>query len=117
MARLPVALKNSRGQALIETLALSSALVAALGVLLGVLYFGFVHIGANYLMHELLVCQATDGEHGCEKQFRSRAGSFLFAAKVLSLESRQNFAGYGARLILQMPMRRTLTLKKELRIY
>lgn len=117
MARLPAALRSNRGQALIETLALSSVLVAALGVLLGVLYFGFVHIGANYLMHELLVCQATEGEHGCEKQFRSRAQSFLFAAKVLDLESRQSFGGSRrARLVLEMPMKRTLTLKKELRI-
>jgi hypothetical protein len=116
MARLPVALRSNRGQALIETLALSSTLIAALGVLFGVAYFGFVHIGANYLMHELLVCQSTDGEHGCNKKFHARAESFLFAAKVLDLESRRGLGAYRVRLVLRMPLGRTLTLKKELRI-
>ena len=98
---------------MIETLALSAALVAAVTSLLGIMYFGFVHIGANYLLHEFLVCESTVGEQHCEKNFRWKAESFLFAARVLTLESRAFGGKHGARLVLAMPLKRTLTLKKE----
>lgn len=114
MELFPAALKNNHGQSLIESLALSAALMAALTVLCGVLYFGFVHVGANYLLHELLVCEATQGENRCEQTFRQKAQSFLFAAKIQSLESRRSFDKLRGRLVLQMPMKRTLTIKKEL---
>lgn len=115
MALLPVALRNNRGQSLIESLALSTALIGTVMVVLAVMYFGFVHIGANYLMHELLACRATDGEARCEQHFRKRAESFLFAGKILDLECRHGFFGDRVRLVLQMPLGKTLTLKKELK--
>jgi len=103
-------LKNSKGQALIESLALSAAMIAAITVLFGVLYFGFVHVGANYLLHELLICEATQGEANCEKTFRQKTQSFLFAAKIQFLDKRRG------RLVLEMPMKRKLTIQKNLRI-
>lgn len=114
MGPFPAALRNNRGQSLIESLALSAALMAAMTVLFGVLYFGFVHIGANYLLHELLVCEATQGETLCEKTCRQKAQSFLFAAKLRSLEARRSLGRIHGRLVLQMPMGRTLIIKKEL---
>lgn len=115
MVRLLVAaLRNNRGQSMIESLALSAALMAAVMVMLAVLYFGFVHIGANYLTHELLVCRSTQGDSRCEERFRERARSFLFADKILALECRRGFFGERVRLVLKMPMEKTLTLKKEL---
>lgn len=115
MAPLPAALRNSRGQSLVESLALSAALMAIVMVVVAVMYFGFVHIGANYLMHELLVCRATQGSSRCEEHFRERAKSFLFAGKILDLECRRGFFGDRVRLVLKMPMGRMLTLKKELK--
>jgi hypothetical protein len=109
-------LKNNQGQALIESLALCAALGIALALLLAILYFGFVHIGMNYLLHELLVCKTTQGESRCENQFRKKAEAFLFAAKILDLECHQSFSSTHARVVLQMPMKKTLTLKKELGI-
>jgi len=114
MAPLPAALNNDRGQSMIESLALCVAFTAILLVMLAVLYFGFVHVGANYLAHELLVCHATQGESRCEEQFRKRAKSFLFAGKILRLESRRGFSSERVRLVLQMPLGKTLTLTKEL---
>lgn len=116
MAQRPAALRNNRGQGMIESLALGAALMTALTVALAVLYFGFVHVGANYLLHELLVCRSTQGESRCEERFRQRAQSFLFAGRIMTLECRHGFFGERARLVLQMPMGKTLSLKKELSV-
>lgn len=102
---------------MIETIALSAALLGALTCLGGILYFGFVHAGMNYLLHEFLVCKSTQGRIDCTRNFQRQAKPLLFAAKVIQLESSAGLKSARARLVLKMPLQRTLTLKKELRIH
>lgn len=109
-------LRNQRGQGLIESIALSAALLGALTCLGGILYFGFVHAGMNYLLHELLICKSTQGSGDCTKTFRRQAAPLLFAAKIMKLESSVRPRSAKARLVLKMPLDRTLTLKKDLKI-
>lgn len=116
MAQLPAVLRNNRGQGLVETMALSAALLSAVMMFFALLYFGFVHIGMNYLLHEFLICEATEGTTLCEKQFRQKAQSFLFAAKILTLENRPVRGRQRVRVVLQMPLKRSLTIKKELEL-
>lgn len=110
-------LNNPRGQGLIEALALSMTGIAALTALGGAIYFGVVHVGMNYLLHEYLVCQKTQGAVDCKKDFYKQSTPFLVAARVLTLENSIVFNKQRARLVVAMPMKRTLTFKKELEIY
>ena len=110
-------LQNTQGQSMIEALALSAALITFLSALGAVIYFGFVHIGMNYLLHEFLVCQSTSGEENCRQEFYKKAAPILFAAEIQRFESSTHWGRQKVRLILQMPLKRTLTLKKELAIY
>jgi hypothetical protein len=114
-----VALKisNQSGQSLIESLAFSVALFALLSALGALLYFGLVHMGMNYLLHEFLVCQSMRGASQCREEFYKKSKPFLFAAKIQIFESSSYSTKQAARLVLQMPLKRTLTLKKDLGIY
>ena len=117
-SKIPIQqIQNRRGQSLIESLALSAGLLVALSCLGALLYFGFVHVGMNYLLHEFLVCKLTSGEKNCQREFYKKATPFLFSAKVLRFESSSLFGKEKVRLVLQMPLRQTLTLKKDLEIY
>lgn len=117
MEPIPAVLKNNQGQGLIESLVLSGALLTTVTVLFAVLYFGFVHLGAHYLLHELLVCEITVGAKNCEKDFRKKAQAFLFAVEIRVLETSSRWGqGQRARLVLKMPMGRSLTIKKELNL-
>lgn len=108
---------NQRGQGLIEALAVSVTVIAALSALGGALYFGLVHTGMNYVLHEYLVCKKTQGTKDCKKEFHTKSRSFLWAARILALEDSQLFQKQRARLVIAMPLQRTLTLKKEIEIY
>jgi len=109
-------LGQRQGQSLVESLILAGALAALLGTLGGVVYFGFVHMGMNYLLHEYLICQATVGESECRRQFEKASAPLLFAAKILRFESSGFARTKKVRILLQMPLKRTLTLSKEMRI-
>lgn len=89
------------------------ALVTVLSGLGGLVYFGFVHIGMNYLLHEYLVCGITIGESQCRKDFLKRAGPFLFSSQIQSFESSELFGKRRVRLILLMPFKMKMTLKKD----
>lgn len=105
---------------MIESLALSAALVAMLSVLAAIIYFGLVHVGINYLLHEFLVCEVTvvtQGEKHCSRDFHQRAQVFLFAAELTSFKSTKIFNKQKVRVSLKMPMNRSLNLQKELEAY
>lgn len=110
-------IQSHQGQSMVESLALTTALMAFLSILGAVIYFGFVHIGMNYLLHEFLVCQSTSGEKNCRDEFYKKSAPMLFAAKVLRFESSDLSGKKKAQLILQMPLKRTMILKKDLDIY
>ncbi|WP_413288888.1 hypothetical protein [Bdellovibrio sp. HCB337] len=108
---------NKQGQGTIEALALSVTVIAAVTALGAGIYFSVVHVGMNYMLHEYLICQKTQGATDCKKDFYKKSAPFLVAAKVLTLESSVVFRKQRARLVVAMPMKRTLTFKKELEIY
>ncbi|HEY8272454.1 MAG TPA: hypothetical protein VIG33_16295 [Pseudobdellovibrionaceae bacterium] len=110
-------LKNNKGQALIESLALFITLMATLSVFIGILYFGLVHVGMNYLLHEFLVCKVAHEEKLCHREFEQRAKAFLFAAQVTRFESSRHFNKQKVRVTLSMPMNRRLSMQKELELY
>jgi len=110
-------LQNQMGQSLIESLAFSGALFAMLSALWALLYFGLVHMGMNYLLHEFLICESTRGALQCREEFLKKSQPFLFAAKIQAFESKGLYSKKSVRLVLQMPLRRSLTLKKDLGIY
>jgi hypothetical protein len=102
---------------LIESLALSASLIAVLSIIGAFVYFGLIHVGANYLLHEFLVCEVTQGEQRCQKDFRERIQTFLFAAQLTSFRSSKVFDKQRVRITLKMPMNRRLTMQKELEWY
>lgn len=113
----PRALRNNRGQSMIESLAVAGALMTAVTLGLALLYFGFVHVSANYLLHEFLVCSATRGEHGCESRMRGALGSIVFMGRVSRFSSSSGVEDRRrAELVLAMPLGRSMTLRKELRL-
>lgn len=109
-------LRNQSGQSLIEATALALALTALLSAFAGVLYFGFVHSGMSYLMHEHLVCQQTQREVDCDGQFRKRSKAWLFKAEISSFQSTKGFGKIRDRLQLRMPMKRMMTITKEMEL-
>lgn len=111
MARYPATLKNNRGQALIETLALSATILGAFSALGALAYLTLIHAGANYLLHELLVCQSTEGKTHCEQEFRQKTAAFLLHGRILRLESSQRRRK--ARVLLELPMGKTMEIHKE----
>ncbi len=117
MVQSPVKPKNNQGQALIESLALSATLAGTLFALGLSVYFCLVPVGVNYLLHEFLVCKATQGESHCKSDFQQRVGAFLLAAKLTSFESTKSFNKQKVRITLRMPMNRDLTMQKELELY
>ncbi|MGZ3805712.1 MAG: hypothetical protein ACXVB4_15960 [Pseudobdellovibrionaceae bacterium] len=110
-------LRNKGGQALIESLALFGVISAILSVLGGLVYFGLVHVGMNYLLHEFLVCESTQNVKHCRGDFQQKAHRFLFAAQLTSIESRKTRNKQTVRIILKMPMNRFLKMQKELELY
>lgn len=117
-------LKNNRGQALIESLAVFITVVAALSGIGGLLYFALVHVGVNYLLHEYLICKVTRDhnradmkvEKLCRNEFMRRAQGFLFAAQVTDFKSTGLFHKQKVGVTLKMPLRRHLHLQKELEL-
>lgn len=109
--------KNKQGQGAIEALALSVTIIAALSALSGGIYFSVVHVGMNYMLHEYLICKKTEGATDCKKDFYKKSAPFLVAARVLTLENSVVFNKQRVRLVVAMPLKRTLTFKKELEIY
>ena len=99
---------------MIEALVVSFAVMTVLSVLGAVIYYGVVHTGMNYLLHEFLVCKLTQGETQCREEFKKKSTPFLFASRILVFES-FDAAMPKARLVLQMPLKKTLTLKKDLK--
>jgi hypothetical protein len=110
-------LKNQSGQALIESLALSAALVAALSGLGAIIYFALVHLGVNYLLHEFLVCEVTQGANQCQHDFQKKTRTFLFAGKLTDFVSTKTPNKQIVRVTLKLPMNRSLTMQKELEPY
>jgi hypothetical protein len=105
---------TENGQGLIETLAVAGAVMALCSALGAVMYFGAVNAGMHYLLHESLVCQQSEGHGDCRKEFKARAAPWLFAAKLQSFDLSENFGHGRARVQLQMPLRKTLVIRKEM---
>jgi hypothetical protein len=110
-------MSSPKGQGLIETLALSFAAMTFLSVVGATLYFSLVHAGLSYLLHESLVCENTQGVQGCREEFLRKSKFFLFASTLQSFENFQNGERLTQRVVIKMPMNRTLKIEKELALY
>lgn len=99
---------------MIESLALSAAMMTFVSVIAGVLYFSLVRAGMNYLLHEHLVCEQTQGSRACSREFKEKAKAWLVFAKVRSFSSSKSFGKWQARLQIEMPLQRTMKLEKEM---
>ena len=108
---------SEKGQSLIEALGLALAMFGFVSVVMAVFYLCLVHVGINYLLHENLVCEATQGSHDCRQEFLTRSRVFLFAAHLEKFESSHSSDHFKNRVEISMPMHRTMRLQKELALY
>ena len=69
---IPAVATNTRGQATLEAVLTSTALVLWVGLLMGVLHLGVVKTILEYSSHELLVCRVISDPWKCESEFKDR---------------------------------------------
>lgn len=105
---------NAKGQGLIETVALSAALMAFFTGLSAVLYFGLVHTGMHYLLHENLVCEQTQHHGDCAREFKTRAAPWLFLAELRSFQTVKVLGKIRSRAQIVMPLKKVLTISNEM---
>ena len=124
MAQHPVKAKSNtarfrsvHGQSTIEALAVAVALVGFVSVLGAVLYFGMVNVGMNYLIHEFLVCEQTEGTKNCRQELLKASKPFLIFATLQTIETQNRRGKAQARMVLKMPFRKTMQIKDELGLY
>ncbi|MBK9323261.1 MAG: hypothetical protein IPM97_10025 [Bdellovibrionaceae bacterium] len=108
---------SSRGQSLIEALALSFVAMAFISVFLGTLYFSSAHAGINYLLHEHLVCNATQQLKNCRGHFLKKSKIFLFLSEIKKIETFEKRGKYRGLVKIKMPLGREIQISKELDLY
>jgi len=108
---------SSRGQSLIEALALSFVVMGFISIFLGTLYFSAVHAGMNYLLHEHLICNGTQQIKNCRADFLRKSKKFLFLSEIKKIETYEKRGKFQGFVKIKMPLDRDIKISKELGLY